>query len=112
MSSTGYWAGYSRDGGVTCRVMDRGGQAVTTLEQIAQSHLDADSWADEGMMLAALRAAVGQCAKILDARAAEHEQSEEGAPDYPYTKVAGWFTPAETLRKSAAAIREWAEGKP
>ena len=37
MSSTGYWAGYSRDGGVTCRVMDRGGQVVTTLEQIEET---------------------------------------------------------------------------
>ena len=83
-----------------------------TLKEIAARHLDADSWADEAMMLAALREAAEQCAKILDARAAEHEQSEEGAPDYPYTKVAGWFTPAETLRKSAAAIRAWAEGRP
>ena len=29
MSGTGYWAGYSRDGGVTCRVMDRGGKMTT-----------------------------------------------------------------------------------
>ena len=36
---------------------------MTTLEQIAQRHLDADSWADEAMMLAAMREAVEQCAK-------------------------------------------------
>jgi len=33
VSGTGYWAGYSRDGGVTCRVMDRGGQAVNTSDE-------------------------------------------------------------------------------
>ena len=85
MSSTGYWAGYSRDGGVTCRVMDRGGQAVNTLEQIAQRHLDADSWADEAMMLAAMREAVEQCANLCKSG------SRMVTPEH-----------------CAAAIREWA----
>jgi hypothetical protein len=58
-----------------------------TLEQIAQQHLDADSWADEAMMLAALRAAVKECIKI----ALENDHDLDFAID---------------------AIRQWAEGKP
>ena len=60
---------------------------MTTLEQIAQRHLDADNWADEAMMLAALRAAVKECIKI----ALENDHDLDFAID---------------------AIRQWAEGKP
>jgi len=67
---------------------------VNTLEQIAQRHLDADlSWADEAMMLAALRESAEQCAKIV----------ERGEGQI------GW---EQGRRLSAAAIRKWAEGKP
>ena len=63
-----------------------------TLKEIAARHLDADSWADEAMMLAALREAVEECAKICE--------------QYDPTK-------RETLPiYIAAALREAAEGKP
>jgi len=67
---------------------------VTTLEQIAQSHLDADSWADEEMMLAALREAAEQCARIAAA-----EWGRNGGAEHDLTAA-------------VAAIRAWAEGRP
>jgi len=74
---------------------------MTTLEQIAQRHLDADSWADEAMMLAALRAAAEQCAKIAEAAPDTYESA--GGPG------SGVF---RATSRTAAAIRKWAEGKP
>ena len=74
---------------------------MTTLEEIAARHLDADSWADEGMMLAALREAVEQCAQICE-RHDNHGERREDRTSSPYI----------TTLQCAAAIRKWAEGKP
>ena len=62
---------------------------MTTLNEIAARHLDADSWADEEMMLDALRGAAEQCANLC----------KSGSR-------------MVTPEQCAAAIRKWAEGKP
>ena len=65
-----------------------------TLEQIAQQHLDADSWADESSMLAALREAAEECAAIAAA--------QSGAA----------MVVEHDLTAAVSAIRKWAEGNP